>query len=288
MSNRVPVVILWAGLLGAAIPGKQVLSAESITPPPTAAEALTRPLTRLKQQLERQELTMGSKVYLRIFKLPERLELWIESRGRFRLFKGYPICCYAGFLGPKLAEGDQQSPEGFYQVRLDQLNPHSRYHLAFDIGYPNLYDTIHGRQGSQIMIHGRCSSRGCFAMGDAAMEEIYCLVQAALQQGQRSVAVHIFPFVPSPANLKKFKRSFWSSFWQSQQPMYDFFESNRQVPQVSVIQGSYTLDQPPPAHLSQLGQHIPKEQQPWLTNAEAPDESTSSAPPMSTAKPSAR
>ena len=46
------------------------------------------------------------------------------------------------------------------------MNPNSQYYLSFNIGYPNAYDRAWGRTGAQLMVHGDCSSRGCYAMTD--------------------------------------------------------------------------------------------------------------------------
>ena len=89
------------------------------------------------------------------------------------------------------AGGDLQSPEGFYVVTPEQMNPDSHYHLAFDLGYPNAYDQAYGRTGSALMVHGNCVSAGCYAMTDTDIEEIYTLADAAFRNGQPSFAVHI-------------------------------------------------------------------------------------------------
>ena len=44
------------------------------------------------------------------------------------------------------------------------------------------------------MVHGGCSSVGCYAMTDAGIDQIYTMVEAALGAGQGEVDVHIFPF----------------------------------------------------------------------------------------------
>ena len=77
---------------------------------------------------------------LRIFKLESELELWVEKDGRFVRFATYPICLWSGRLGPKLKEGDRQAPEGFYTVASEQLNPNSRWHRSFSLGFPNAFD----------------------------------------------------------------------------------------------------------------------------------------------------
>ncbi len=46
------------------------------------------------------------------------------------------------------------------------MNPRSNYFLSFNLGFPNKFDRSHGRTGSNIMVHGDCTSRGCYAMTD--------------------------------------------------------------------------------------------------------------------------
>ena len=58
------------------------------------------------------------------------------------------------------------------------INPHSSYHLAMNIGYPNSFDRANGRDGSLIMIHGDCWSVGCHAMTDEQIGEIYALARS--------------------------------------------------------------------------------------------------------------
>ena len=99
---------------------------------------------------------------LRIFKREFELELWMKREDRFHRFAVYPICRWSGDLGPKLAQGDWQAPEGFYTVDAKALNPTSRWHRSFNLGFPNLFDRTHQRTGNYLMVHGGCSSTGCF------------------------------------------------------------------------------------------------------------------------------
>ena len=46
------------------------------------------------------------------------------------------------------------------------MNPNSNYYLAINTGFPNAYDRANDRHGAFLMIHGDCSSRGCYAMTD--------------------------------------------------------------------------------------------------------------------------
>jgi murein L,D-transpeptidase YafK len=198
----------------------------------------------LEQQLAARDLGFGDPVFIRIFKLQRRLEVWLRDGGRYRLFKSYPICSYSGYLGPKLREGDWQSPEGFYRVTPAQMNPRSSYHLSFDIGYPNEYDAMLDRDGGNIMVHGGCSSSGCFAMSNHRMEEIYALAHAAFAKGQTAIAVHIFPFPLTERNLQRFRFSPWIDFWKNLQPGYATFERHRMVPAVTSEKGRYLVAKP--------------------------------------------
>lgn len=183
----------------------------------------------------------GDPVYLRVFKEEAELELWIHGSDGMRLFRTYPICNYSGHLGPKLAEGDHQSPEGFYKVGTGSLNPNSRYHLSFNLGFPNAYDRAQGRTGSYLMIHGDCLSVGCYAMTDPAIEEIYVLVEAALRGGAPHVDVHAFPFRMTPARMARARGQEWFGFWQQLQPAYTRFEATGKVPRVTLSGGSYQV-----------------------------------------------
>jgi murein L,D-transpeptidase YafK len=205
-----------------------------------AAETNVRP--RLEREFAARHLRFGAPVFVRIFKREAELELWLRGTGgKFVLFRSYPICKYSGDLGPKQREGDNQAPEGFYSIAPRQLNPNSRYHLAFNLGYPNDYDRAHGRSGGALMVHGNCVSIGCYAMGDAGIEEIYTLVAAALRAGQGAFEVHVFPFRPSEAALAASAGSPWHAFWRELAPAYTLFERDRVPPRISVSDGHYRV-----------------------------------------------
>ena len=188
-------------------------------------------------------LTLGAPIFIRIFKDPGLLEVWVESdSGEYRRFKSYDICYFSGTLGPKVRQGDKQSPEGFYFVNAGRLNPWSRFHLSFNIGYPNKYDRFHGRTGSALMVHGNCVSIGCYAMTDRFMNEIYTLAVKALRNGQPFFRVHIFPFVLTDEILNQYQNNRWFAFWQNLQEGYQYFEKNRKPPNVEVNQGVYIFD----------------------------------------------
>ncbi len=182
-------------------------------------------------------------IFVRIFKEESELEVWkARDDGRFYHFKTYPICTWSGELGPKQVEGDKQSPEGYYWVANNQLNPNSQFYLAFNLGFPNAYDKALGRTGSALMVHGNCKSVGCYAMTDALVEEIYGLAREALSGGQQQFAVHAFPFRMTEQNMERHKQSPWTGFWKTMKEGYDSFELSREVPPVAICNKSYIVN----------------------------------------------
>ena len=201
----------------------------------------TPDLARIDERLAEVGVGMGVPVYLRIFKLEHELEIWVEKDGRFVRFATYPICLWSGRLGPKLKEGDRQAPEGFYTVAADQLNPNSRMHRSFSLGFPNLFDQAHGRTGTFLMVHGGCASIGCYAVTDPAVDEIWRLVTAALDKGEGRFPVHVFPFRMTESNVRARRGSPWDGFWADLKKGYDLFEQSWLPPVVSVCQGRYVF-----------------------------------------------
>ncbi len=208
------------------------------------AEVRQRVEPDLKQQLAVSGFTLGDPLFVRIFKENNDLEVWLRPQNStvFRLFRTYAIAYFSGKLGPKLQEGDGQAPEGFYTVAAAQLNPLSRFHLAFNIGYPNDYDRALSRTGSDIMVHGSNVSIGCFAMSDPVIEEIYLLADAALRNGQPTFPVHSFPFRMTDERLARETDNEWLSFWQNLRVGYTLFEQTRMLPSVSVSGSSYVFE----------------------------------------------
>jgi murein L,D-transpeptidase YafK len=205
-----------------------------------AEQAEKRVKPTLVTALQAKKLGYGSPVFIRIFKSEKVLEAWVKKGDTFTLFNSYPICTFSGQLGPKIRQGDGQSPEGFYKVNLGRLNPYSRYHLSFNLGYPNAYDRANGRTGDFLMVHGNCVSIGCYAMGDAAIEEIYTLVEAALRSGQSNVDVHIFPFQFDSTNIR-WRDSEWRSFWSDLKIGFDAFNQSKKPPTVTVVNKRYRI-----------------------------------------------
>ena len=223
-----------------------LLAALALTPSMARAgraeDAARRVRPQLAADLAAADLRFGAPVLLRIFKHEHELEVWVDDGARFRRFRTYPICTFSGAPGPKLRQGDGQAPEGFYSVGAGQLNPYSSYHLSFDLGYPNAYDRAHGRTGSLLMVHGDCVSIGCYAMGDAQIEQIYTLVAAALAGGQRRVEVHAFPFRYATPPDPHWRRGEWGAFWAELEPAYRALEATGKAPVVRVVGRRYVVD----------------------------------------------
>jgi len=94
--------------------------------------------------------------------------------------------------GPKQFQNDHKTPEGLYTV--NAKNPHSQYHLALHLSYPNAADraqaaAAHRSPGGDVEIHGLPDAYafvgsahrlhdwtdGCIAVTNPEIEEIYRL-----------------------------------------------------------------------------------------------------------------
>jgi murein L,D-transpeptidase YafK len=195
----------------------------------------------LDKRLAENGLRRGDPVLVRVFKQESELELWMRRGDRFVHFATYPICHWTGTLGPKLREGDKQSPEGFYAVSWRQTRLVGRWRTAFDLGFPNHHDQLLKRSGSHILIHGGCSSVGCYAMTDQVQLEIFGLAEAALEAGQERFQVHIFPFRMTEANLAAHAKSPWVDFWRDLKAGYDSFERTRLPPRIGLCERRYAI-----------------------------------------------
>lgn len=198
---------------------------------------------RLLAEISGKNMTLRSPILLRVFKVEAELEVWKQDRkGSFALLKTYPICKWSGDLGPKVKEGDRQTPEGFYQITPAQMNPNSEYYLSFNLGFPNAFDRAHGRTGTHLMVHGDCSSQGCYAMTDTQIQEIYALGREAFAGGQRSFQVQAYPFRMTPANFARFRNSPHLAFWQILKEGNDHFEVTHRQPKVDVCGKRYVFN----------------------------------------------
>src|SRR5450755_2602443 len=207
-------------------------------------EKATRPIPeRLLAEIESKNMDKGSPMLVRLFKQEAELEVWKQDRtGRFALLKIYPICRWSGDLGPKVKEGDRQAPEGFYTITPGQMNPNSNYYLAFNTGYPNAFDRAWNRTGSELMVHGDCSSRGCYAMTDEQIQEIYALARESFFGGQNAFQLEAFPFRMTALNMAKHRDNPNFAFWKMLKEGSDNFEATKQEPKVAVCEKRYVFD----------------------------------------------
>ncbi|MCB1459587.1 MAG: murein L,D-transpeptidase [Nitratireductor sp.] len=201
---------------------------------------------RLVKKMKSKGMTLSSPIMIRIFKQENELEVWkARDNGRYDLLETYEICKWSGKLGPKFKEGDRQAPEGFYTINPYQMNPNSDYHLSFNIGYPNSYDRSYGRTGTHLMVHGACSSAGCYSMTDERIEEIYSLARDAFAGGQKNFQVQAFPFRMTAENLAQHKDDPNFEFWKMLKEGSDHFEITRSPPKVDVCDRRYVFNRIP-------------------------------------------
>ena len=209
----------------------------------TSGKALAPLSSRMLSDIEQKNMDKDSPILVRVFKQESELEVWKQDRtGRFALLKTYPICRWSGELGPKVKEGDRQAPEGFYTITPGQMNPNSQFYLSFDLGYPNAFDRAHGRTGAHLMVHGDCSSRGCYSMTDEQIQEIYALGREAFFGGQRAFQVQAYPFRMTPENFAKHRNSPHMAFWKMLKRGNDHFETTKLEPKVNVCEKRYVFD----------------------------------------------
>ncbi|MGY3584950.1 murein L,D-transpeptidase YafK [Bradyrhizobium sp. USDA 4341] len=198
---------------------------------------------KLVAAMTEKDMDMQSPILVRLFKQEAELEVWKQTRsGQFALLKTYPICRWSGDLGPKVREGDRQAPEGFYSINPSQMNPQSAYYLSFNTGYPNGFDKALGRTGSQLMVHGDCSSRGCYAMTDEQIAEIYSLGRESFFGGQKAFQLQAYPFRMTPVNMAKHRNNPNMPFWKMIKEGYDHFEVTKQEPRVDFCEKKYVFD----------------------------------------------
>ena len=147
----------------------------------------------------------------------------------------------------KVHAGDRQAPEGFYTITPELINPSSNYYLAINTGFPNTFDKANDRDGAFLMIHGDCSSRGCYAMTDDQIGEIYSLARDSLLGSQQSFQIQAYPFRMTPANLAHHRTNPHMAFWKMLKVGNDHFEATHLEPKVEVCNRRYVFDaqQPP-------------------------------------------
>jgi len=119
-------------------------------------------------------------------------KLQLLSKGQ--LLKTYKVSLGKKPTGPKIREGDQRTPEGFYWI--DWRKTSDKYNLSMHISYPNVRDQARARSegvppGGMIMLHGTPLddhypewyfhgldwTEGCIALRNDDMREIWSLVR---------------------------------------------------------------------------------------------------------------
>jgi len=221
---------------------------DSITPTGRSQAPLSE---KTLAEFEAKQMDKHSPILARIFKEEAEMEIWKKTRdGEFALLKTYPICRWSGDLGPKKKQGDRQAPEGFYTITPGQMNPASNYYLAFNTGFPNAYDRAWGYTGSELMVHGDCSSRGCYAMTDEQIQEIYALARESFFGGQKNFQLEAFPFRMTALNMAKHRNNPNFAFWKMIKEGYDHFEATHREPKVAVCEKRYVFDAAAPENAS--------------------------------------
>jgi len=195
-------------------------------------------------EMQKRDMPRNSPIMIRILKEEGKLEIWkAKADNRFEVIKSYDICAWSGKLGPKVKEGDRQAPEGFYNLSPANLNPNSKYYLAINTGFPNRYDQANGRYGTNLMIHGACSSSGCYSMTDEQILEIYAFARDAFKGGQTSVQLQALPFRMTAENMARYRDNPNFDFWKMLKVGYDNFEVTKRPPEVAVCDKKYVFNQ---------------------------------------------
>ncbi len=207
----------------------------------------------VRKQFEEKKLSWPPQaVYIRSFKYDKQLEVWVKGNTKesFKLFKTYKVCMQSGTMGPKRMQGDYQVPEGFYHI--NEFRPHSNYHLALGLNYPNASDKILSdsvRPGYDIYIHGNCVSTGCIAITDKQIEEVYIVAMQAKQSGQDFIPVHVFPVKYNVKRSADYlsqtlkSRPSLIQFTQQLKTAFTYFEEKKQIPVILVNKkGEYLVN----------------------------------------------
>ncbi|MCJ2024243.1 murein L,D-transpeptidase family protein [Methylobacterium sp. J-067] len=225
---------LTALLLGACQDGSGINGPTARSIAPIAPQTLALMQTKGMQQ--------SDPILIRAYKKEAEMEVWKKGGdGKYALLKTFPICRWSGQLGPKTREGDRQTPEGFYTITPGLMNPNSSYYLSFDTGFPNAVDRANGRSGRYLMVHGTCSSAGCFAMTDATIAEIYAIAREAFIGGQRSFQFQSYPFRMTAKNMAKFRNDPNAPFWRNLKEGSDYFEALREEPKIGACGTRYVF-----------------------------------------------
>ncbi len=200
----------------------------------------------LQQEIGRHQPGGVFSMFIAAYKSEGKLELWLKTnkQSHYSLFKTYNFSAHSGTLGPKVKEGDLQTPEGFYHINV--FNPQSTYYLSLGLDYPNAADLSRSgsnKPGGDIYIHGKEVTIGCIPLTDDKIKEVYVLATEARNNGQQQIPVYIFPFKMTVENRKAKQATFpqYTAFWTSLQPGYDYLQKYKNPPPIKIIDGGYHL-----------------------------------------------
>lgn len=211
--------------------------------PDRAQVAIKRNKPLMEKLLSMRGVSLDQPLLMRAFKQEGIIEVWAKSTAEnsYKKVKIYPVCAYSGLLGPKEKTGDLQTPEGFYSIKPQYMNPNSSFHLSFDLGFPNRSESARGWTGTDLMVHGDCISEGCYAMTDDNMEELYTLAHMNFQAGHKQFDFHSFPFQMTSSNMAAYKDNPWHKFWTELKVGYDSFEASKRPPKILTSANGYQI-----------------------------------------------
>ena len=140
-------------------------------------------------------------------------------------------------------------------MRWQQTRLFGGWQQAFNLGFPNPFDRINGRTGSHILVHGGCSSVGCYAMTEQVQAEIFALAGAAIEKGQQRFHVHVFPFRPNDEAMQRYQGHQWIDFWRDLQGGCASCERPRLPPGVAICEGRYQVSDGEPEDAGKPAAH---------------------------------
>jgi murein L,D-transpeptidase YafK len=197
-------------------------------------------------------------VLLRTFKLEKECELWAgndkDPLARLAVLR---VCSFDDEPGPKLVQGDDKTPEGFYESYELYGSPYywmwmkltpgeidapgvvsdgSSFRLC--INYPNPADLARTRRlcdrgpGGEICIHGNCVSAGCISFRNRAFLAVYYCATKHNAAKNGPLQVQIFPFRFSEPLKKRYadayapmKENELLAFWNNLEEGYRQFQT---------------------------------------------------------------
>ena len=187
----------------------------------------------------------NSPIMARIFKEEGKLEIWKQkTNGRYDLIATYDICKWSGKLGPEIHRGRPPGAGRLLYGAPGADEPELEATIwPSTSAIPNAYDRANGRTGANLMVHGACSSSGCYSMTDAQIEQIYAFARDAFQGGQTEFQIQAFPFRMTAANMARYRNDPNYAFWKMLKEGYDHFEITKVPPKVDVCEKRYVFNQ---------------------------------------------